>query len=745
MKNKLLIVFFILPLLQYAQNSYWKLINEKEIVNYGETLIRANHYQTFELALNKLKFILKNAPNEEHTIAENSQLIIEIPFPDGSFKKFRVAESPVMNPLLGSKYPEIKTFSMKGFDDPYSTGRMDYTYQGFHAMIQTLEGTLFIDPYGNQTQNHYIVYWKHDFVTEKVFQCLVNEFIDVDFDESEHKEKKHSARAVGPTQRKYRLAVCTTGEYTAYHGGTKAGALSAINTTINRVNQVLNRDLAIRFELIANNDTLIFTNSSTDPFNNSDASQMLDACQTTINNRIGTANYDIGHVFATDGAGLAGLKVICTSNKGRGVTGIANPVGDPFDIDYVAHEMGHQLAGNHTFNNCAGNGSTSAPAYEPGGGVTIMAYAGICNISTNIAQNSIDIYHNGSFFEIAGNTLQISGQTGWNCAQKINSGNNAPEIDGIDDQKYIPISTPFELTASASDIDGDSLTYCWEQIDAGPVSSLSSPSGTAPLFRSWLPTNNPTRTFPRLMELLNNTTPRGERLPTYTRELNFAVTVRDNKTNGGGSDYLSVKYFATSAAGPFTVISPNTNITWKTGTIDTVKWSVANTNLSPVNCQNVNIKLSIDGGYTYPYVLATNTPNDGIEAVLIPTNITNLPITTCRVRVEAADNIFFDISNVNFRIEQGQTTNSQENLGYEKWVTVYPNPTNTDFHVFIQNQTSAPISIELFDLTGKLILHQKDVLGNQNTLIPSSHLSSGTYLLKVYFDNQIVTKKVIKF
>ncbi len=745
MKRVIILCFISLPYLQYAQN-LWKLVNEKEIHNFGTRYIQSTHYLTYELDFIKLKNHLKQAPHENQVIAEKSNLIMEIPFPDGSLRKFSVSESPVMHPDLAQKYPEIKSFAVKGIDDTYATGRIDHTYQGFHAMIQNLDGTLFIDPYGNQTQKYYIVYWKHDFITDKIFQCLVNENTEI-FQENDNKqEKKHSARAVGPTQRKYRLAVCTTVEYTNFHGGTKAGALSAVNTTVNRINQVLNKDLAIRFELVPNNDTLIFTGStSSDPFNNSSASQMIDACNTTCNNRIGSSNYDIGHVFATAGAGLAGLKVICTSNKGRGSTGIANPVGDPFDIDYVIHEMGHQLGAKHTFNNCAGNGSTNPPAYEPGGGVTIMAYAGICDFSTNIAQHSIDIYHNGSFYEITGNTLQISGQTGWNCAQKISTGNNPPEIDNATDGYYIPISTPFELTATASDIDGDSLTYCWEQIDNGPISSLSSPSGTAPLFRSWLPTNSPTRVFPRLLELLQNTTPKGEKLPTYTRELNFAVTVRDNRTFGGGSDYLTVKINATASAGPFVVTYPNTNVTWNTGTIDTVKWNVANTNAAPVNCQNVNIKLSVDGGYTYPFILASNTPNDGIEPVLIPTNITGLPITTCRVRIEAADNIFFDISNVNFRIEQGPATALHEPIGNNKWITIYPNPSNDDFYVLIQNQTSAPITMELYDLTEKLIYHSNNVQQNQVNLIPTQNLPSGTYFLKVYFDNQMVVRKIIKY
>lgn len=740
--RKILWIILYLPYLAFSQSDYWRSCSEREISNAGTRYIFAQHYQTYALDFSKLKQRLLTAPYEWTTRAEESPLTIELPFPDGTMRSFRVAYSPVLHPDLEKKYPEIRSYAIKGLDDPFATGRIDHTYQGFHAMIQTLDGTVFIDPYANQTTQYYLVYWRHDFVTDKVFQCLVNETYNPD--ETPTSEKTQSARAVGSLQRKYRLAVCATGEYTQFHGGTTSGALSAINTTVNRVNQVLNRDLCIFFELVPNNDTLIFTSSTSDPFTNGNASQMIDACDATCDSRIGSANYDIGHVFGTAGAGLAGLEVICTSSKGKGVTGISNPVGDPFDIDYVAHEMGHQLAANHTFNNCAGSGSTNAPAYEPGSGVTIMAYAGICNTATNIANNSIDIYHNGSFYEIAGNTLQISGQTGYNCAQKLATTNDPPEITHINGGFYIPISTPFELTAIASDPNGDAITYCWEEIDNGPVSSLSSPSGNAPIFRSWLPSSSPTRTFPRMQELVNNTTPKGERLPTYSRDLKFAITVRDNVTLGGGSDYDTIQFKVTSNAGPFLVNYPNTNVTWQTGSNYTVQWDVASTNLAPVNCQNVNIKLSIDGGFTYPYTLKSNTPNDGSETILVPTNITGLPKTTCRVRVEAADNIFFDISNVNFRIEQGQTTAISEDLTTAERVTLFPNPYQDEFSILVQNHTSSPIQVDILDLTGKTVASFENIQGNTPHTLKTNHLPAGTYFVKILFDNQTVIKRVVK-
>lgn len=249
MRNIFVLLFCVLPFHFYAQN--WKLINENEL-HLEDKQIQANHYLIYELDFQKLKNDLQGAPNEEFLIAEKSNYILEIPFPDGNLRKFKVSESPILPKDLSQKYPEIKTFTVRGLDDPYASGRIDYTYKGFHAMIQTLEGTLFIDPYNQQTQNYYLVYWRHDFVTDKIFQCLIN---DNEYTSQEHGfEKTNSNRAVGATQRKYRLAVCATVEYTNFHGGTKSDALSAITTTVNRVNQCLNRDFAIQFELVSNND-----------------------------------------------------------------------------------------------------------------------------------------------------------------------------------------------------------------------------------------------------------------------------------------------------------------------------------------------------------------------------------------------------------------------------------------------------------------------------------------------------------
>jgi hypothetical protein len=211
----------------------------------------------------------------------------------------------------------------------------------------------------------------------------------------------------------------------------------------------------------------------------------------------------------------------------------------------------------------------------------------------------------------------------------------------------IPQGTPFTLTATGTDPNGDYLTYTWEEMDLGTASPPSTDDGSRPIFRSFLPTSSPSRTFPKLADILNNTTTIGESLPTTTRSMNFRVTARDNRLGGGGtaSDDMIVNVRADS--GPFVVTQPDIAVTWPVGSSQTVTWNVANTTGAPVSCVNVKISLSTDGGNTFPIVLAASTPNDGTEAITMP----NYPTTSARIKVEAVGNVFFDISNANFTID----------------------------------------------------------------------------------------------
>jgi subtilisin-like proprotein convertase family protein len=647
-KKITLIVFaFFLPFLMAAQSAnFWSNVAEANVSKIGERQIVPLQYRTVKLDIDGLKQFLATAPMENNV--NKSAIKISLPMPDGSTQRFSIVESPIMEAGLAVQLPEIKTYLGKGIDDPTATVRFDWTYKGFHAMIIAAGNWTYIDPYHTQTKSEYITYFKKDFTTSKSFQCeLENEISGVKFDGD--LLTLNPNKSAGEQLRTYRLALACTGEYAQFHGGTVNSVASAMTTTMNRVNGVYENEVSVRLILVANNNALIFLDANTDPFNNNSTNQLIGQGQTQITSIIGSANFDIGHVFSTGAGGLAGLGVICSNNnKGRGVTGIGQPIGDPFDIDYVAHEIGHQFGGNHTFNgssgSCGGNRSGNA-AYEPGSGTTIMAYAGIC-AGQNTANNSDAYFHTHSFDEIITYSTQSNGNS---CPVVTNTGNNAPIVTAGTGGFFIPKSTPFELVGTATDPDNHVMTYCWEQHDLGPQGAPNSPSGNAPLFRSFSPVNIPLRVFPQVSDIVNNTQTLGEILPDVARTLQFRLTARDNQPGGGGVTYDVINFSVSGNSGPFLVTEPNTNQTvWTEGAIGQVTWDVANTDASPINCSIVDILLSTDGGYTYPYTLATSVANTGNYAVLVPIgSATN----QARVKVQAADNIFFDISNQNFTIQ----------------------------------------------------------------------------------------------
>jgi len=600
------------------------------------------------LAVAALRTALANAPLEgtPNAARPGAALPLVLPMPDGTSRRFQVMETSVMEPGLAAQFPDIKTYSGVGLDDATATVRLDLTARGFHAQILSGTGSpVYIDPVSETDQTHYLSFFRRD-MPSGLMSCGVNAPTS-----TAGRGASTAQRSIAPTLRTYRLAVAATGEYTAYHGGTVALGQAAIVTAVNRVVGVYERELAVRLVLVAGNAALVYTDGNTDPYSDSDGMAMLNENQTNVDALIQPGNYDIGHVFSTGGGGIAGVGVVCQSGqKAEGVTGLPTPIGDAFYIDYVAHEMGHQFGADHTFNsvNSFCNGTrNSSTAYEPGSGSTIMAYAGIC--APDDLQNNSDAYfHVASYEEIQAYLDNTS------CAATPSTGNTAPTVALPVSSKVLPIATPFKLTATGTDAEGDALTYCWEEYDLGPAAALTAgqvTNATVPLFRSFAPSSSPTRYFPRLPDLVANTSTASERLPTVTRPLSFRVTVRDQHNGaqgvvGGLNSSSTVTLSATNAAGPFLVTSPNTAVSWVGGSSQTVTWSVAGTSANGVNCAIVNLRLSTDGGFTYPTVLLASTPNDGAQAITVP----NLPTTTARVMVEAADNYFFDISNNNFTI-----------------------------------------------------------------------------------------------
>lgn len=641
-----LCIALVLTSAAWAQSSpYWTAL-PGDVPTDGERRILPDVYRVFALDTLAWKQAMTQIPQEQP--APVATFRIQLPMPDGSLQTFEAAEVPTMEEGLAVKYPLIKTFWARGVDNPYATARLDWTYNGFHAMVRSWEGTTFVDPYSTTERTHYVVYHKRDLPrTHASAECLVEESDLHVHDAPPLEYPQQVAESAGPQLRTYRMAMSSTGEYSQYHGGNKPSVLSEMVTLMNRVNGVYETEVAIRMILVANNDQIIYLNAGSDPFNNNNSQVIVNQNQSVVDNVIGSANYDIGHVVSTGGGGYAPGNVCQNGDKARAVTGLPQPVGDPFYIDYVCHEVGHQFSGGHTFNGSTGSCAGARwfnSAYEPGSGTTIMGYAGICP-GQNVANNSDDYFHTWSYDQIFNYSNVQQGNT---CAVITNTGNSAPNVSAGTGGYLIPAGTPFELTGTANDPDGDALTYCWEQFDIGPQGDPNNPSGNAPIFRSFEPTTVPSRTFPQLSDIVNNTQTLGEILPTYSRTLNFRLTARDNRAAGGGVSYDGMSLQVTSAAGPFRVLEPNTSLTvWTEGVPATVNWDVANTNGALINCANVDIRLSLDGGYTYPITLATSVANDGEQTLIVPQGVAT---TQARVRVQCSTNVFFDISDQNFTI-----------------------------------------------------------------------------------------------
>ncbi len=610
-------------------------------VEAGEAWVRPNAYHAVMLDEAVMRQVLGGAPREGSPEAAHP-VTVTIPKPDGTFARFAAVESPIYQPGFELRCPDMKTYLGRGIDDPAASVRFDLTVHGLRAQVLSPNGSYWVDPYTKGHADYSVSYWKKDltnqFESEWACELIGKTPKDTPAD-------SFSTRAA-VTRREYTLAQACTGEYAAKFflasdtdAVKKSKAQAAIVTAVNRVTGVYELEVGARFILVANNLDIVYINGATDPYTNNDGGTMLGENIANCNAVIGSANYDIGHVYSTGGGGVAYLAVVCTANKAGGVTGLSNPTGDAFYIDYVAHEMGHQCGGNHTFNStsgsCSGNRASSA-AYEPGSASTIMGYAGICG-TMNLQAHSDAYFVHKSLDEI---NAHLSTRT---CDTEVATGNNTPTANAGADYT-IPANTPFMLTGSGSDPDGNTISYCWEERDLGAALNTFTDNGTSPILRSWNPTTSPTRIVPNLANLLANTTAKGEVLPTTSRTINMRLTVRDNVAGAGGTGSDSMVITTTTGAGPFLVTSPNTAVTWSG--VQTVTWDVANTNAAPVNCANVAIELSVDGGNTWAYTLAASTPNDGSQSVTLP----NVSSSQARVRVRAVGNIFFDISNVNFTV-----------------------------------------------------------------------------------------------
>ncbi len=657
-KNKLLFLFLILFTAAFAQDKaskIWTLSSTHEASVYplkhrSSTPVE---FKIYKLNLDLLKNRLADAPLRE-TSEGFSGVVISFPMLSGKLEQFRVFKSPVMADELQARYPEIQTYAAQGIDDPTATMRFSITNQGLHTMMLSGKHVAnYIDPYTTD-KNYYIVYGRNSVLNDPMndFICETDSGYEVNSSNTSNPSTNRNDTN-DQIMRTYRLALSCTAEYGNIFAGTgtdaqkKANILAQMVITINRVNEVYERDLAIHLNIIANNTNIIYYgNTSADPW----SGEYNNTTQTVTDNIIGNANYDIGHNFNTSGGGNAGcIACVCTTgSKGSGYTGRADPTGDAFDIDYVAHEMGHQFGGYHTMNTCSrsGNGQTEV---EPASGSSIMGYAGICSV--NVQGNSDAHFNYVNIRDISANI-----QTGNSTCSSNQTINNLPPVANAGNNYSIPKSTAFILEGSATDADGlATLTYNWSQNDPEQSPSgdnISENNNVGPLYRSIYPTASPKRYMPKFSDVLGgNLTPTWEKTPAVGRFMEFAFTVRDNSVLGGqtSADLMTINVNAT--AGPFVVTSQTAAETWNTGETKTVSWDVAGTTANGINAANVNIYLVSDNG-TILATLASNTANDGNENITVP----NITSDFARVMVKPTNNIFYAINSATLGINTAPQT-----------------------------------------------------------------------------------------
>jgi len=669
--KKILLFMLSLPLVQaaMAQENYWAARTSTDRITTDKAVSRLSFPKEFKLfnldatALRQKLFSVAGNNAAVHSA------IISLPNADGQLEQFEVVEASNFDPILQARFPEIRAFSGKGITDKYATLKMSISPQGIQTMVfRTEKENEFIEPY-SQDHNVYAVFKSQRTPGKLPWTCSTPEQKIVT--EIGEQVTNVTGRSTGDLKT-MRLAQSVTAEYSNYFGATSAAqvglVLAAVNNTLTRCNGCYEKDLAVHLNLIANTTNVFYYDPATDPYSpaaTGASGAWNSEVQNTLTTVIGEANYDIGHLFgATGGGGNAGcIGCVCVNGqKGSGFTSPFTgqpPVGDNFDIDFVVHEVGHQLGANHTF---SFSNELTGVNKEVGAGITIMGYAGITPYDP--APHSIDIYHSASIAQIQTN---LAGKA---CPVTTNiTANNATPVVAPLTNYTIPISTPFALTGSATDANGDPLTYCWEQNDnvvSGQTSGNSVAYPTKPGGPNWLPfpaTASPTRTFPRLSTILSGLLvtpplPGGdaicniEALSSVPRTLNFRLTVRDNHPYSStvpvavAQTAFQDMTVTVASSGPFQVTTANSASTWTIGNSQAITWSVNGTDGAPINCANVKISMSTDGGNTFPIVLAASTPNDGTETITVPNNAT----TTGRIKVEAIGNIFFDINDANITL-----------------------------------------------------------------------------------------------
>lgn len=725
----------------YAQTPIWESVSKRQ----GEKLFIGAEYPEnhtlYTLNTESLDTAISQATDR---FSSYSPATISLPTGKKELQQFRVFSASNFSPELQSKYPEIRSYIAQGIDDPSALARFSISPYGFYGVISSGKFSTIIIEQLPQHPSQYIIYNQKDKVSNESFQCEALNFLPVETLNPDADMPENDGNL-----RTFRLAMATTHTYSSFHlqrlnipssatiPTKKAAVLSAINEALVVINHVFERDLAVHLQLVPNNDLLIFLDFSQDPYTIYNPMNNLSENIQVCNNLIGVNNYDIGHVISGQNiGGLAYVGAVCWDDyKGGAVSGYTQPVGTDF-YGLVLHEMGHQFGANHSFNNSCGGNRNLPTSIEPGSGTTIMSYAGLCPPNPT---NSKSIYFNGISIQEMWNNMTFGNSQ---CGQLTPTNNLRPSVTP-GGRYIIPKSTPFILETDATDPDdptGVNLTYSWEQIN--PQEGQMPPQNTnleGPMFLIDEPQIESYRYMPKMQTIrLGQTQNTWEVVPAVGRQMNFSVIVRDNHPGGGATEIADLRVTVDNLSGPFVVTSQNTPVTWSTKTSEMITWDVAGTDSGAVNTKEVKILFSTDGGYTYPYVLASNVPNTGSAQVHVP----SVNTTSGRVMVRGQNNIFFDINNADITVtgELGNVSNEFANF------SLSPNPGSV-FNLSFSPFSQAPIQLTLYDLRGRIIderVYEEIDATQFREQLNYSRLQDGVYFLIIKNGSHSTTKKLIK-
>ncbi len=765
MKKLLLLLALVLSFGQMLaqKGSIWNKVSASHTATLNK--IRPNVQEEGELyfSLDAAAF-RQNLVNARDKFSKQAGVIVEFPNMNGELERFNVWENSNMTPDFQAQFPEIRAYVGKGITDAGATIHFSVSPQGIQTMVfRANTAAEFIEALDKEATTYVLFNSRNRNQPRGAFNCTT---VDTPLDLTALESQNLYGKSSNKKYKTMRLALSCTAEYANSFGATSSAqvglVIAAMNATMTRVNGVYEKDIAVHLNMI-DNTSVIYYDATTDPY--SDAANMANwnsELQANLTATITEAAYDIGHMFgASGGGGNAGcIGCVCVNGqKGSGITspGSGLPQGDSFDIDYVAHEMGHQLGGNHSFT--YGYEGTVAQT-EPGSGSTIMGYAGITSYDVQLHSDPIFSYKNINQIQTNLNTKT--------CPVSTTMANNTPVVNAGADYT-IPIGTAFMLTGTASDADaGDVLTYLWEQNDVGTSATVNATSRVlatktvGPNFRTFKPSTNIFRYCPQMGKILAGTisittsaNTNWETVSTVARNLNFTFIARDNQAGGGQTAEDAMVVAVNTTGGAFSVSSQSTTgISYAQGSTQTVTWVPGSTASTPFNSPTVDILMTTNASTaletfnattpTSPNpttwtTIASGVPNNGSYDVTIPATA---PVSsTCRFMVKAVGNIFLAVNAKNFAIT---ALGTEEFGGGLANFSLYPNPNRGNFTVKFDSSSTNDIAITVHDIRGRNVF--ENIYSNTGVFTQNLQLDNvqaGIYLVTVKDGDRKVVKKIV--